>query len=184
MKKTITQLLTLSGFVAVLALATLWNAPAVLAAAIKAALVQNVDEPGRTPYQSTTSPTCKPGQACNINLSIVPAGKRLIATNLSGQVSVPSTTRLVSVVLHLSTEIFTEGSVSPRFFAPTILQFPGDATLFAGYIVNANVQMYFDAGTTPAVQLFSDVNGFSESDYFTLTGYLVDCTANCSAITP
>jgi hypothetical protein len=53
-------------------------------------------------------------------------------------------------------------------------------------VFNNDVRMYFDGGATPQVMLFTDVRWAygGEYDYFTLTGYLLDCTANCAAIQP
>ncbi len=48
-----------------------------LAQIVKAALVKNVDEPGRVPYQSENS--CSDPFTCAIEFSIVPANKRLVA---------------------------------------------------------------------------------------------------------
>jgi hypothetical protein len=64
-------------------------------AQIRAALVKNVDEPGRAPYQqmiefNSGAPACPLSQFCLLTFSPVPAGKRLIverATALIGVVS-------------------------------------------------------------------------------------------------
>jgi hypothetical protein len=60
-------------------------------AQVKAALVQNVDEPGRNPYSSTVTffnaPPCAPdgsGTTCALIFQPVPAGKRLVATTSHG----------------------------------------------------------------------------------------------------
>jgi hypothetical protein len=55
-----------------------------LMAQIRAALVKNVDEPGRTPYQSTASCSVDLIGECFANFATVPAGKRLIVQHLSG----------------------------------------------------------------------------------------------------
>jgi hypothetical protein len=74
---------------------------------------QNVDEAGRSPYQSAAAPYCTPGQECYINFSAVPAGKRLVTSFLTGQFSIPSS-QTISVVLHNSTDIFGGGLDSLR----------------------------------------------------------------------
>ncbi len=60
-----------------------WASPAV--AQTRAALVQSIDEPGRNPYQETQSnTTCRGTTVCGFNFAAVPAGKRLVLTNISG----------------------------------------------------------------------------------------------------
>ncbi len=62
-----------------------WASPAV--AQTRAALVQSIDEPGRNPYQETQSnTTCRGTTVCGFNFAAVPAGKRLVLTNISGYV--------------------------------------------------------------------------------------------------
>jgi hypothetical protein len=76
-------------------------------AQIKAALVQNVNEPGLNPYQFYVSfhqgfvfpsgaGSCS-GVQCNFTLPAVPAGKRLVVTNITGNIFVdtPGVTRPV-----------------------------------------------------------------------------------------
>jgi len=59
-----------------------------LLAQIKAALVENIDEPGRNPYSSTVA--VNPGKCgvsstgCVLFFVAVPAGKRLVVTNIIG----------------------------------------------------------------------------------------------------
>jgi hypothetical protein len=71
-----------------------------LLAQIKAALVQNVDEPGRIPYQSSAvfaqgSPGCAgpgcfscTGTFCALSFTQIPSNKRLVVTGVFGKVYV------------------------------------------------------------------------------------------------
>jgi hypothetical protein len=68
-----------------IALGILAVAWAAAANAQKAALVENVDEPGRSPYQSSVvivqnSANCPSGSTCTVHFPAVPAGKRLVVT--------------------------------------------------------------------------------------------------------
>lgn len=65
------------------AAASLCAAPAF--AQTRAALVQSVDEPARNPYQETiANVNCRGSTVCNFSFSVVPAGKRLVVTNIAG----------------------------------------------------------------------------------------------------
>jgi hypothetical protein len=69
-----------------LALTGLIGAPAAQAQT-RAALVQSVDEPARNPYQEVQSnTTCRGTTVCSFNYADVPAGKRLVVTNIAGYV--------------------------------------------------------------------------------------------------
>jgi len=170
--------------VCVIAIAGEYTAKPLLAQ-IRAALVQNVDEPGRTPYQSTL--VFKQGTggcgitACTLIFGSVPNGKRLVATNLMGTVFVD-----------------TPGIILPLKFSgltgvPTLLQagvFPGPVGNENVFAVNAEIHAVFDSGpiapqmnivaTTP---ISLDTTG-ETSGIMTLSGYLLDCSvaSACAAI--
>src|SRR5215475_13967952 len=57
-----------------------------LLAQIRAALVKNIDEQGRTPYQSSQSCNTPGNTVCSADLTPVPAGKRLVIQHVSGLV--------------------------------------------------------------------------------------------------
>jgi hypothetical protein len=96
-----------------------------LLAQIKAALVQNVDEPARNPYQEAASFSqgsgCS-GAFCNVYFSTVPTGKRLVITNVTGVVYVESPGVLQPLTL------VHDGASAPTMFIPTVQQ----AGTFAG----------------------------------------------------
>jgi hypothetical protein len=164
-----------------------------LMAQIKAALVQNVDEPGRMPYQSTAlfsqggggcaGPNCfSCSQSfCIVTFAQVPGNKRLVVTSVLGQVYVDTPGVLQPIQLG-------------RVFIPTVLQtgtFPGAGAGTDNIVgINAAASMLtpIDGGTSPAMTLvattpFSSSNGTTMGQ-ITITGYLVDCSAagSCSAI--
>lgn len=94
-----------------------------VAQVLRAALVQNVDEPGRHPYSESVS--CG-GYGCTAQFSQVPPGKRLVVTFVNGYLG--------------STGAFAlggHGHETPR--------------LFSGLAVNAPTLIYYDAGERPEV---------------------------------
>ena len=84
MKRFRNYVLMAAGFVVLVIVVGAFSAGPVIAQAIRAALVSNVDDPGRIPYEvrglcnhlSTTS-FCSASQP-------VPAGKRLVSTHVAG----------------------------------------------------------------------------------------------------
>ena len=130
-------------------LITLATEGRVLAQAIRAALVENVDEPGRNPYSENAS--CS-GVGCTVGFSPVPTGKRLVVTFVNGIVE-GNNTSVAELGGHgLYFRIFTT--------APG-----GTAGLF-----NAATTAYYDPGEQPLVSCFC--NGSLVSA--TLSGYYVN----------
>jgi hypothetical protein len=151
-----------------------------LLAQVRAAFVENVDEPGRSPYTSNISLASCSGSLCSIAFDQVPAGKRLIATNLTGQVHVTTP----GVIPFLTLTSFTL-SGSPD----TVVQVP--TTLPAGVVdgsnmlgVNATLLAFFSAFSQPSVTITSTTPFTPGVGQLTLSGYLVDCnvSSSCAAI--
>jgi len=164
-----------------------------LLAQIKAAFVENIDEPGRIPYQSViffaqggggcTGSSCAScsGNFCTLNFTPVPNNKRLVVTSILGQVYVDTPGVLKPIQL---------GSV----FIPSVLQagtFPGvlgiNTNIF-GINVTGTLLSPIDGGNTPTINMvsttsFSNSNGATNGQ-MTVTGYLVDCSAagSCALI--
>jgi hypothetical protein len=164
-----------------------------LMAQIKAAFVQNVDEPGRIPYESViffaqggsgcTGASCASctGNFCTLNFAPVPNNKRLVVTSILGQAYVDTPGVLKPAQL---------GSI----FFPTVLQtgtFPGVlgvTTNIIGVNVTGPLVTAIDGGITPTINLvsttpFSTSNGATNGQ-ITVIGYLVDCSAagSCALI--
>lgn len=66
-----------------------------LLAEIRAALVRNIDEPGRSPYQSAALNGAFTEGTCLVEFAPVPPNKRLVVEHLSGYVAVGGATTLV-----------------------------------------------------------------------------------------
>ncbi len=145
-------------------------APAVLAQT-RAAFVQSVDEPGRNPFQETQSnTTCRTTTVCGFSFStVVPAGKRLVLTNISGYVDTAAGT-------------LPNGFVSSSFGGSgyATLAFTGvrgpTSALGTRIFINHSVQAYFGPGES--LNAFYHVNGsgdtMSGGATMMLTGYYVN----------
>ena len=170
MMAAVTILVALDGFVARPAFAQ-----------VRAAIVQNVDEPGRNPYASTVffangfefpaGGTCSSSQ-CELHFQAVPAGKRLVVTHVVGNVYV-DTPGVISPVL-----LFPLGNAN----LGTTMMLPSG--LMAGTYQGSNmigisseVHAYFESGAIPAIAIVPigsiSVLGSRGSTAITLSGYLV-----------
>src|SRR5258706_15121720 len=81
------RILTLAGILALVAVLGKFYAVPAIAQAVRAAVVKNIDEPGRSPFQQEAffSGSCPNITACSVNYAPVPANKRLVITNVSGR---------------------------------------------------------------------------------------------------
>ena len=139
-----------------------------LLAQIKAALVQNIDEPGRNPYQESQFTVCSGPQNCNFQFATIPAGKRLVLTHLNGWVDVRGATLPNSSV----SSSFGGNSFASVFFPGTRGTVGGGSTRI---IYNTDVLAYFGPGETPSgfYGLFSTTDTFASSGVLTLSGYFI-----------
>ena len=150
-------------------------------AQIKAALVENIDEPGRNPFhadRSFTSNEPSPGLSCinnfcTITYGVVPGGKRLVITNVTGTLFVDTPGSVVSVSLYDS------NSVNP--LSTTLVPVSTQAgTAFSSNVigVNAAVLAYFDAGNQPTIVVHTTAPisqaGFVGTSEIALSGYYIN----------
>ena len=121
-----------------------------IAQAVRAAFVENVDEPGRNPYSQSSS--CL-GSDCSLSLPPIPGGKRLVGTylNIGALGDQPA---LLELRGH---------GPNPLFFAPTPV---GNVA----NIVSTPIRVFFDAGETPVIGCIGCPNGTQA----TLNGYYVN----------
>lgn len=143
-----------------------------LLAQVRAALTQNIDEPGRNPYQesffSYQTNCAAASKFCNFNFSTVPVGKRLVITHVSAYVDVISG-QLPNCNLQSD---FGGSQYASAFF--TGVRGPvsaGSTRIF----VNQDLQMYFGAGETPHgfCGLVSTSDSFAGGANMALTGYYI-----------
>lgn len=166
-----TRLLLLAAVLAGLFTAGHFYAKPVLAQ-VRAALVQNIDEPARNPYQESFFSylgNCNAGgQFCNFNYSAVPAGKRLVVTNISGYVDVTNGS-LPNGVL---TSSLGGSQYAQVFFTGTREYFNGSNTRI---VIDQQVRAYFGPGETPHVfaGLVGSTDSFAGEGSIALSGYYI-----------
>jgi hypothetical protein len=142
----------------------------------RAALVKNVDEPGRTPYQAAVE--FNPGTGCAssscnfISFPVVPAGKRLVVEQVTILAAVATTGQPTvlafghsSFSVNASNRAIVTGWVNTGFSS-------GGANFWA---VDRPVRVFFEAGETPQIKMYASAS-FSFVGNATLHGYLIDAT--------
>ena len=138
-----------------------------LLAQVRAALVQNLVEPGRNPYQSTIAAQCTNVSQCVQDFMPVPAGKRLVVTSITGNLY-PSTPGVIAA-LDLTKSGLPKGS---GISVPSFLQAGtfGDLNIIG---VNAQFTAYFEPGETPEAYILATTNFGLGAGVLTLSGYLI-----------
>lgn len=143
-----------------------------LLAQIRAALTQNIDEPGRNPYQesyfSYLNDCAAASKFCNFNFSVVPAGKRLVITHVSAYVDIQNG-QLPNCNIQSN---FGGSQYAVAFFTgvrgPTST---GSTRIF----INQDLQMYLGPGETPHAfcGLVSTSDTFAGAGNMELSGYFI-----------
>jgi hypothetical protein len=151
-----TKLLTSAASLALIAVLGHSYAPPLLAQ-VRAALIKNIDEKGRTPYQADSSciPTL-PQIACAALFPVVPAGRRLVI-------------EYVNAEFHLAEGFQPAASLSivnttAAYTLPSFFRFNND------YGVSSPVLVYVEAGQQAGFNPIGDVPQAH------ITGYLLDLT--------
>lgn len=134
-----------------------------LFAQVRALLVRNSDEPGRSPYQSVNRGGPNTANFCVAEFAPVPANKRLVVQHLSGYAALSGPT---SIVLG-------------RFLVPNLVNGPDVflSSIFVGeqqWVANQQMTAFVEPGGVPRVA-FTITSGATTCHAIgTLTGYLVD----------
>ena len=145
------------------------------------AIVSNIDDRGRIPYQAqiygTSNTNCPAEGSCAFTFDAVPAGHRLVVQHVSMEIQAAANS--VPALVSLGASL---GSAVTVF--PATVQVAGDVPTIA---FDQPVLAYFNAGQTPVAGILlgngNFVFGGSTSQNASLSGYLLDCTAApCSAI--
>lgn len=102
----------------------------------RAALVQNVDDSLRNPYQETMAISCSP--ACHLTFSPVPAGRRRVVENVSCRTTIPEGGLL-------------EVTLSNPPHATVYLPLQRSPATSLVYFANAATQVFYEAGEAPVV---------------------------------
>jgi len=138
-----------------------------LLAQIKAALVQNIDEPGRNPYLSTIGLQCTNASTCVQDFAPVPSGKRLVVTSITGNLY-PASPGIVPIL-----NLFKNGQqVGSGIAVPTFIE-AGTFSSFNIVGVNAQFNAFFEPGETPLIYVVATSNFGLGGGSLTLSGYLV-----------
>ena len=157
------RLVTLAGALALIAVLGKFYAKP-LVAQVRAALVKNIDEPTRSPYQV---PVACAGSACDfVALTPVPAHSRLVIEHVS--LDVNTGFPIISVSLgQMAQGRFGPIAGPPQTFLPFTAVLEGH-----DFYINQTVQAYFEAGITPALAVI--VNNDGGVVVGTVSGHIVD----------
>jgi hypothetical protein len=145
-----------------------------LLAQIRAALVKNIDEPGRSPYQSTKSCSIAATNVLGLllcDLTPVPTGKRLVIQHISSYMTCPSGCFInyFKIVRAANAFIVDDSAfIPPPSQAPLV---PGNCCGTSG-LVNLDVRLYLEPGDTPEILI--SFEQYPATVVSTVTGYLVD----------
>jgi hypothetical protein len=163
------------GFALVATVVGVFTAGPAIAQALRAALVSNVDDPGRIPYAVSVS--CDfDKQLCLTAIPPVPNGKRLVITHVSGgvQENLPGGTFL-AVSVHTG---HTNAYIVPTYIG---IQFGNS------FVFDQSVLLFADPGERPPfaqVELGGVPSGASGAS-FNLSGYMLDCSNGpCAKVAP
>ena len=149
---------------------TIYAAPA-LAVVIKAALVKNVDEPGRSPYQKFLGCDENASRFCQGSTAeSVPARTRLVIQHVSIFSQVATGAKITTLRLTTNGAAFDPGAANLEIHP----QFRGTTLGFGdNYDGNEVGPVFFEAGQKPTISI--QINGDPEVNVSAyITGYLVD----------
>lgn len=144
------------------------------AGAQKPALVQDRDEPGRSPYSQTLAILIFGGdcqtKSCDIRFDMVPVGKRLVVTHASGQL-ISDTAGNGNPYVISTMMTYTSIVGSPRLYLPVAQPYGPLSSTAMGYMVSSPVMQFYEAGTAPVMR--GETNGEFIAVIYTLVGYYV-----------
>ncbi|MBV9158654.1 MAG: hypothetical protein JO097_20510 [Acidobacteriaceae bacterium] len=129
-----------------------------------AALTKNIDERGRNPYYQQVVCYNASGNTCYAFFPAVPAGMRLVVEHIN--MSIDTATAFSAA------DIAGNGGIIEQ---PLLTVQGQDSSGHNIYVANQPFLMYYEAGQTPEVSIFSQAGGSAfMSGQATLTGYLVN----------
>ncbi len=166
------KLLTLASVLVLLAVLGKFYAVPAIAQAVRAALIQNTDEPGRIPYEAESA--CSGVGYCFADFPAVPANKRLVITRVVGSAQAMTAGGVVSSV---GLAAISSSRVTPPI--PINFVNAGNQTV----TFNDSVITYADAGYVPRVSADATASQL-QTGVVGIFGYLLDCTTGCAPIAP
>jgi hypothetical protein len=134
-------------------------------------LTSSIDDPGRNPYvEFQYAPSCINQGICTLSFSAVPAGKRLVLTNISGQfhLTVAGTEAQVLLTTNIGNPHFYDVPAIPQGISNGTNEFR---------VVNQTILAFGEAGTTADVRVVLGGGVFTGSPdnvSFTLSGYYIN----------
>ena len=149
-----------------------------LLAQIRAALVKNIDERGRSPY--IVQVPCQPGSdlggpinKCTWTFPPVPPNKRLVVEYVNAAIDGANGGFAFNAYLQVP-------SAGSQLIALTS-HFEVSRPAFAGilhdyYSISMPVMLYYEAGQVPVAVALEQFSGHFMNGPFTLSGYLIDLT--------
>jgi len=162
-KETLTmknRLFTLAGALALIAvLGKFYAVPAL--AQVRAALVKNIDEKGRIPYQAiATCPTPVAGISCAAAFPAVPVNRRLVIQHINAEFN-----KVAGFEPTAAISFIGDDNLNRRFVIPTFARVGT-----TNYGINSPLLAYVEAGRVVSLEAFGSISQAQ------LTGYLVDLT--------
>lgn len=154
------RLLSLAGALALIAVLGKFYAAPAIAQVVRAAVVKNIDEKGRIPYQvsgSCLAPVA--GISCSVPFPAVPANRRFVIEYVNTEFTRTAGFDPTAALSFIGTD-----NLSHRFELPTF--FRSGST----YGLSTPVLIYLEAGQTISLEIFGTVPQAH------LVGYLVDLT--------
>jgi hypothetical protein len=146
-----------------------------LAQLVRAALVKNIDERGRNPYEEQVGCTDAAFvNQCRVEAAAVPTGKRLVIEHVSMRLYLQGTQPFGPATLFgnefdvLGIHFQREQFISPKLDFANSIQ--------ALYSANERVLTYYDAGQKPTILIPLIGSGNGQFVDVTLSGYYVDLT--------
>jgi hypothetical protein len=135
-----------------------------LLAEIRAALVRNIDEPGRSPYQSAVLNGAFTPDTCFVEFAPVPPNKRLVVEHVSAYVAVGGATTLL-----LGKFLVPNLANGPKVF------FSAASVGFQQWATSQSMTLYVEPGGVPRVA-FTITSNIPCTASGNLSGHLIDLT--------
>ncbi len=142
-------------------------------AQVRPAVVKNVDEPGRSPYQAIQTSFNNCGVYGFAYFPPVPAGKRLVVTYMSGQFQLTVSSKVYARLFSVPSVTGSCAVISGVPFA--ILPVFDNSNLIASF--SSPTQLYIEEGAVPTLFIQSPLDlGVAKVADFSIQGYLIDKT--------
>lgn len=151
-------------------------------AQVRPALVKNLDEPGRAPFQFyagvARGETGCGGNYCTISLPAVPANKRLVITNVAVTIHMEAGATVQDLTLYIKPGADVLSQITLPYNPSNYPADPISTYNPRRYVVNERVLWFVEAGQAPKID-FHTSGGNLSTDWrnrFLVTGYYIDLT--------